>query len=103
MLTLKRTAFVALFSVLITGTAMAIVIGPSNLPIFGYPDHHCHEPSAPYSNDRYAWEGFRSDANQYIDCINEYVEAGNNDILRIQVSQQQALREADSFISRVGR
>lgn len=100
---LKQMILVALFSVFITGTAAALVFGPSNLPLMGYPDHRCYAPSRPYSDDRYAWESFRADANRYIDCINEYVEAGNNDIRRIQDAQRDALTEADSFVSRSQR
>jgi hypothetical protein len=99
----KHVIVAVLCSVLVTGTASAIVFGPSNLPLMGYPDPRCYAPSPPYSNDQYAWESFRSDANQYIDCVNEYVEAGNNDIERIQEAQQDALREADAFVSRIRR
>ncbi|HYD86238.1 MAG TPA: hypothetical protein VEA80_02075 [Vitreimonas sp.] len=100
---IKQMTLVALFSTFITGTAAALVFGPSNLSMMGYPDHRCYAPSRPYSDDRYAWESFRADANNYIDCINEYVEAGNNDIRRIQDSQRDALTEADSFVSRIPR
>ncbi len=99
----KQMFLVVLVSTYLTGTAFAIVFGPSNLPLMGYPDHRCYAPSRPYSNDRYAWDNFRDDANQYIDCINDYVEAGNNDIRRIQDAQRDALNEADAFASSIRR
>jgi hypothetical protein len=92
-----RIVLVAAISVLVIGSAQAFVVGPTNLSFMGYPEHNCHQPIRPYSNDRYAWESFQSDAEEYVDCINDYVEAGNNDARRIRDAQDDALREARAF------
>jgi hypothetical protein len=60
-------------------------------------------PSAPYSNDQWAWDSFRRDASEYIDCINEYIDAGDQDIRRIREAQQDALSEAQMFTNRIRR
>jgi hypothetical protein len=83
--------------------ADAIVLGESNLPLLGYPEARCYELRVPYSDDDYAWESFRHDADEYVDCINQYIEAGNNDIRRIREAQQDALNEANAFIRRIDR
>lgn len=57
----------------------------------------------PFSDDRYAWDSFRSQARTYVDCVNDYVEAGDNDIQRIQEAQQEAIREAEAFLARANR
>lgn len=75
----------------------AYVYGGSNLGIFGYPDHTCSKPYKPFEfRDQYELDNYRFDYERYIDCINEYVRNGNNDIRRIQSKQQDAIREAES-------
>lgn len=98
---LGRGLLAAMLLLLGSMRADAIVLGPSNLSLLGYPDHRCYEPRVPYSNDDYAWDSFRGDAEEYVDCINDYVEAGNNDMRRIREAQQDALNEANAFISRI--
>lgn len=97
---IKSVVAAIVVSVLISGAASAVVFGPSNFSFAGYPDHQCYAPNRPYSDDTYAWERFRADGNRYIECVNDYVEAGNNDIRRIRDAQQDARSEAELFISR---
>ncbi len=99
----RRSALLALALVIVSGSASAIVLGPSNFALNSYPDHRCYAPSTPYSNDQWAWDNFRRDANAYIDCINEYIDAGDQDIRRIREAQQDALSEAQMFTSSIRR
>jgi len=89
--------------VLSPASSQALVFGPSNLSLGSYPDDRCYQPSPPYGDDRYGRERFRSDTNQYIDCINDYIEAGNNDIERIEEAQRDARSEAELFLSSIRR
>ena len=92
---------IAVFSAFVASSSSAAVFGSSNLSFSGYPRHDCYQPNQPHGSDRYQWESFQRDAERYVDCINEYVEAANNDMDRIQEAQKDALSEARSFISRV--
>lgn len=83
----------------------ALVLGGSNLPIFGYADHDCIKPNKPYRPsafyDEWEIESYNSkvsqynyDLNEYIDCIEEYVDNAKNDIKRIQEKANDAVAEA---------
>ena len=98
----KLAAVVALI-VFTTNSADAVVFGPSNLGLGSYPSPRCYEPAIPYGNDEYSWSSFRRQANEYIDCINEYVEAADNDVRRIRDEQEEAIQDAENFLSRVRR
>ena len=64
---------------------------------FGYPAHSCYKPHKPYQfGSEWERDSYIRKYNQYIDCINEYVENGNNDIQRIQEKQREAIAEAES-------
>jgi len=93
-----RIVLVTAISVLVVGSAHAFVMGPTNFSFMGYPEHNCQQPFQPYSNDQYAWDRFQIDVEQYIECINQYVEAGNNDMARIRDAQDDALSEARAFV-----
>lgn len=84
-------------------SATATVFGPSNMSFTGYPDPRCYQPSVPFSDDHYAWDSFRSQVRTYVDCVNNYVEAGNNDIQRIRDAQDEAIRDAENFVRRARR
>ena len=88
--------------------AVAIVIGGSNLGVFGYPSHQC---SAPYSKphkpfsfssqwevDRYnsEVENYNRELREFMDCIEEYVENAKNDIRRVREKANEAINEANS-------
>lgn len=96
-----RTLIVAATCFGISSTASAIVLGPSNLGIFGYEDMDCHEPYMPYRLDEFALRSLRFDVDQYVDCVNEYIEAGDNDIERIVEAQEEARHAADAFSARL--
>jgi hypothetical protein len=93
----------AAFSALTCVSATALVFGPSNLSLMGYPEHRCMQPRIPYSDDQYLWDSFRRQALEYVDCVDRYVAAGNNDIRAIQDAQREATNEADSFVQSIRR
>lgn len=79
--------------------AFAQVLGSTNLGFGGYPDPSCHTPHQPYAEaSESAWRSFKTDVEIYIDCVNEYVEAADNDAKRIHQSQDDALSEAKRFL-----
>ncbi len=85
--------------------AEAIVLGGSNLAIFGYADHSCNKPSKPYKpyqfysefeidNYNLSVRRYNSELDSYIDCIKEYIENSENDMRRIREKIQEAINEA---------
>lgn len=81
--------------VVVSGAAGAIVLGGSNLGIFGYPDPKCHKPYRPYDlSDRFAVDRYNSEARIYRDCVIEYLENAEHDIERIQEKMRDVVSEA---------
>lgn len=89
----------------LSNSALAIVIGGTNLGVFGYPDHSCrkpHKPIKPYSlNSR--WEvdsynrqvdSYNFELQRYIACMKEYLENASNDMKRIEEKMEEAIAEA---------
>lgn len=71
--------------VAITDTsAYAYMYGGTNLGFSGYPKHSCY-----LYNDKDKWE-----RENYIRCINEYIENASNDIQRIKEQAQETADEA---------
>ncbi len=75
----------------------AFVAGPTNF-IGNYQDHWCNRPWPPITNDDHAWRWFLDDVERYQACIQEYVEAANNDIRRINEKANAAIEEFNSFV-----
>lgn len=103
--TVRTVVIVAL--VLVPCLALAIVLGGSNLGLFGYPSHSCSKPQKPHKPfqftdqwelDRYNAEvrRYNSELELYFSCINEYIDNSKNDIRRIQEKMQEAIRDAKS-------
>lgn len=87
--------------------AHSIVLGGSNLPLFGYPDHSCYKPSKPYKPyrfynqyeiDSYNMEvdNYNSELERYLSCIEEYLENAKNDIKRIKEKMEEVVDEDQS-------
>lgn len=86
-----------IIAVLVITPALAFVYGGSNLGFGGYPAHNCYKPHFPYGGEFSSeWErdSYVRDWNSFIDCVNEYIDAGNNDIDRIREAQQNAISDA---------
>ncbi len=102
-----RIGIIAILAIALSTPVAAVVFGGSNLGYGGYPDHSCFKPSKPlkpYSLDS-QWEidsynseveAYNSEMSRYINCINDYVENGNNDIKRIREAVSSAIDEAKS-------
>ena len=75
----------------------AIVLGGSNLGIFGYPSVNCYKPYKPYefTNQR-ELDDYKLQIQTYISCVKDYLEKGDYDIKRIQEKQQEAIDQANS-------
>lgn len=79
--------------------AKAVVYGNSNLDFMGYPEFDEFPPSEPYSRDRYSFDQYRDEVEEYVRKAQDYVEAGNNDIQRIKEAQEEAIEKANQAIS----
>lgn len=80
---------------LVSGTSWAIVIGGSNLGVFGYPEHDCVKPRRPLPPvDQWAADSYNRDARRYRDCMIEYLENAENDIKRIKEKMEEVVDEA---------
>lgn len=64
--------------------AFAFVYGGSNLGYLGYPEPRCY---IPYNGDN--WQ-----KQEYVRCINDYVENAQNDIKRIREKAEDAVEKA---------
>jgi len=76
----------------------ALVIGDSNLDYFsGYPDPTCTKPYKPYQlDDDFAVQSYNSQEDEYVRCINKYVDNAKNDIARIKEKANAAVDKANS-------
>jgi len=83
--------------------ASAFVIGPSNFISLGYPDHNCHKPVIPYSRDSFSVSMFKMELENYMRCINNYVDAAKNDRARIIEKSNEAVDEYNDFIRSISR
>lgn len=72
--------------------------GGSNLDYPGYPDFSVYRPNPPFSHDRYAYDSYRNEVEEYVRKAKEYVENGNNDIETIGEKQREATRKANQVI-----
>lgn len=80
---------------LASASAGAIVIGGSNLGMFGYPKADCDKPERPYDlSDSYAVDRYNQDVREFRRCLTEYVENADNDIRRIKEAVDDALSSA---------
>lgn len=79
--------------------AEAVVYGNSNLDFMGYPEFDEFPPSEPYNRDRYSFDQYRDEVEEYVRKAQDYVEAGNNDIQRIKEAQEEAIEKANRAIS----
>ena len=94
---MKKFILFLLLCLCLPGLAWAFY-GSSNLGGLGYPDPRCRKPYSPYSNDQYAWDNFRREVDEYGRCIEDYVEAAENDRADILQKANTAVREYNNFI-----
>lgn len=81
-----KKIIILLFILLIHyNTAIAYVVGGSNLNFMEYPKPDCH---------LYSYEPTQYDIDAYKDCIREYIENANFDIQRIEQAKSKAINEA---------
>ena len=74
----------------------AYAIGGSNLTLSSYPECTCYKPMKPILiNSQWELDDYKFQYDQYIDCVNEYIDNANNDIKRIKEKAEEALNEAN--------
>lgn len=89
----------------ISGSALAIVLGGSNLGVLGYPDTSCRKPIKPFKpysfNSSSEIDLYNNEVDlynmlnqQYFSCVKEYLENAGNDIKRINEKMDEAIGEA---------
>ena len=93
--------------ILISPAGFALVLGGSNLGMFGYDEHSCTKPfppSKPYAFNS-QWEidtynnevdYYNSERESYVRCIRDYVDNAENDIEIIKEAIESAIDEANS-------
>ncbi|EMX0849503.1 hypothetical protein AAF302_000710 [Pluralibacter gergoviae] len=91
------------FFIALPFTASAIVIGGSNLGFSGYPEFSEIAPTPPFSDDRYAWDSYRSEVADYAEKAKKYVEDSNSDMQRIKEAQQDAIQKANDVVEEFNR
>ncbi|NBK98090.1 MAG: hypothetical protein EOM50_08730 [Erysipelotrichia bacterium] len=86
-------------------SSYAFVAGGTNFDIFGYPSHKCNKPYSkpfkPYSfNSQWEVDAYNNQVRQYnyeiqefVQCIETYVDSAKNDIERITEEANKAIRE----------
>ena len=95
-------------AVCIATSAMAYVIGGSNLGYSGYPEHKCFKPSKPIKpfdvNDQMQVDFYKRQVltynlqlSSYAECIKDYVNNAKLDMQRIQEAAKQAVDEFNSL------
>jgi len=95
---MRKTTIGILVFLIPVSIASAYYFGRSNLT-FGYPDCNCYPPNKPYQfSSDYEVDRFRNEVNDYIDCVNSYLEAAENDIEQISDAMDDARNEANWFI-----
>lgn len=81
----------------------AAIFGGSNLSFSGYPEFDEYPPSPPYGNDKYAWENYKREIEDYVNKAKEYVENANNDISRIKEAKDEAIQKANNAVDEYNR
>lgn len=61
------------------------------------PSHDCYAPSRPYEPDEWEWRNFLSEAEQFRQCIEEFVEEQDDAIRRHRDAAEEAISEWESF------
>ncbi|MGE8215361.1 hypothetical protein D3C87_259260 [compost metagenome] len=73
------------------------VSGPSNLSGSRYPDPRCQPPRRNTSNSPSDLTRYQNEVKEHFRCVEKYVEAGHNDIKRIQESLDNAVKGAKRY------
>jgi hypothetical protein len=99
----------AVYAALGISVASAIVLGGSNLGLFGYPAHECHRPySRPVEPYEFTsqWEvdlynsevdRYNSQIEMFIRCIEDYIANAKNDVERIKEKVDEAIRDVEAL------
>ena len=87
-----------LIQIFACGTANAIVFGPTNFDLFGYPDPKCSEPVVPYVRDEYSVTMFNLEFETYKQCIKAYLDGAKNDRERILEKYNEIIDKYNMFI-----
>ena len=102
---MKKITITLFLICFVTASAYAIIFGGTNFGWTGYPDHECRKPEKPirpYSiSNQWEVDSFNNDVDNYnmnrrtyINCIKNYLDNANNDVLRIHEKMDSALEEA---------
>lgn len=92
-----RSVLIIVLGILLScASAEALILGGTNLGIFGYPSHDCGmkppKPFRPFSFssqweiDSYNMEvdSYNLAMNRFVSCLREYIDNSKNDIKRIE-------------------
>jgi hypothetical protein len=94
----KKIIIISCLLLMFASTAWAR-FGSSNMGVMGYPEPRCYQPNKPWGDDRWAWERFKSEVEEYEGCIRDYVDAAKNDQDEIADKANAAIREYNNFVN----
>jgi hypothetical protein len=96
--------YILVVALMLATPCHAIVLGGSNLDIFGYPKHKCSKtyltkPIKPYRADRWEIDFYNSEVDrynneirEYYSCLKEYLDNAKNDIERIEEAYNEIVK-----------
>ncbi|WP_260679813.1 hypothetical protein [Serratia liquefaciens] len=84
-------------------SANSAVFGGSNLGFSGYPEFSEFPPSPPYGDDRYAWDNYKREVEDYVNKAKQYVDDANSDIERVNEAKAEAIRKANEAVEEYNR
>jgi hypothetical protein len=79
------------------GSAAWAVSGPSNLGSSRYPAPRCEPPRKSSGNAPSEQSRYQREVKEHFRCVEKYVDAGQNDIKRIQESIDAAVKGAKRY------
>lgn len=81
----------------------AAVFGGSNLGFSGYPEFSEYPPSPPFGDDKFAWESYKREVEDYVNKAKQYVDDANSDIERVNEAKAEAIRKANEAVEEYNR
>jgi hypothetical protein len=99
----------AAYGALGISVASAIVIGGTNLGLFGYPSHECYrpfnKPIKPYEfTSQWEIDLYNSEVDRYnfevetfVRCVEKYIANAENDVERIKEKVDEAIRDVKTL------
>lgn len=90
--------FLLIITALYACYSFAYIGDKSNFGLSEYPEFYRSQPYPPAGKDKFSYDQYRYEVEEYVKKTKEYLEAADNDIRRIQDAQEKAARKAKQVI-----